>query len=118
MHLIGGAPVLCKGHGLAGDVRCAALQGVAAIPPEVRQIVLSKLEPDWWSKLQAWCFRLKPQCTEDASKVLAELEPKHGQQVPRFPSVDHVACNQSRPETIMRDIIASFSKSAAHACTI
>ena len=53
-------------HGLADDVRCAALQGVAAIPPEVRQIVLSKLEPHRWSKHQAWCFRLKPQRTEDA----------------------------------------------------
>lgn len=45
-------------QGLVDDVRCAALQGLSSIPPEVRQIVLSKLEPHRWSKQHAWCFRL------------------------------------------------------------
>ena len=47
--------------GLVDDVKCAALQCMSAIPPEVRQIVLSKLEPCRWSKHHAWVLQLAPQ---------------------------------------------------------
>lgn len=54
----------CVVQSLVEDVKLAALQGLAAIPPEVRQIVLSKLEPCRWSRQQDWFLRLTPQCRE------------------------------------------------------